>query len=300
MTINTGAIGLALWPGMEVIWGLDAKEYPAQYTDLFEVRKSSKNREELMSYVGTGLLSVKPQGQPIDFDSMRQGFRTRVSHVTYALGFAITHEAIADNLYKEIATYNTKALAKSARVTRETNGALFYDRAFNSSYTFGDGLEMCSTVHPNVSGGTYRNELATAADFSQAAIEQALIDIDSWTDDRGLQQQVKAKKLIVPKELRFDVMRVLNSPLQSNTAENAVNVVRSVFENGWAVNNYLSDPDAFFIRTDVMDGPIHFEREAYTFDQDKDFTTRNLRYICMGRYSFTLGDPKGVFGSPGA
>lgn len=300
MTINTGSIGLALWPGMQAWWGIAYKEYPEQYKDLFETRQSTKNREELASYVGAGLFSVKPEGQPIDFDTMRQGFRTRVTHVTYALGFPITHEAIADNLYKELAEFNTKALARSARLTKETVAALTYDRAFSNSYTFGDGKQLLATDHPNVSGGTYSNKLSTDADFSQAAVEQALINIDSYTDDRGLQMQIMAKKLIVPKELRFEVKRILNSPLQSNTAENAINVVRDVFSDGWAVNNYLTDTDAWFIRTDVPNGMIHFEREADTFDQDKDFTTRNLRYIGMGRYSFTVGDPKSLFGSQGA
>lgn len=300
MTINTGAIGLALWPGMQAWWGIGYNEYPEEFKALFDTRKSTKNREELASYVGAGLLSVKPEGQPIDFDNMRQGFRTRVTNVTYALGFAITHEAIADNLYRELAEFNTKALARSSRITKETNAALVYDRAFNSTYTFGDGKEILATDHPNVSGGTYSNELATAADFSQAAVEQATIDIDSFTDDRGLQMQVRAKKLIVPKELRFDVKRILESPLQSNTAENAVNVVRDVFSDGYTINHYVTDTDAWFIRTDVPNGMIHFEREGDMFDQDKDFTTRNLRYIGMGRYSFTVGDPKSLFGSPGA
>lgn len=300
MTINTGAIGLALWPGMQAWWGIGYNEYPEEYKDLFETRKSTKNREELASYVGAGLLSVKPEGQPIDFDAMRQGFRTRVTNVTYALGFPITHEAIADNLYKELAEFNTKALARSARITKETNAALVYDRAFSNSYTFGDGKQILATDHPNVSGGTYSNKLSTDADFSQAAVEQALIDIDGYTDDRGLQMQVKAKKLIVPKGERFNVKRILTSPLQSNTAENAINVVRDVFSEGWTVNHYLTDADAWFIRTDVPNGMIHFEREADMFDQDKDFTTRNLRYICMGRYSFTVGDPKSLYGSQGA
>jgi hypothetical protein len=276
------------------------KEHPSEFGAFFETRTSKMNSEELLSFVGLGLASVKPEGQPVDFDTMRQGFRTRVLHVTYGLGFTITQEAIEDNLYKQLAETRTKALAKSLRITRETNAALFLDRAFTSTYSFGDGKELCATDHPNVSGGTYQNKLTTAADFSQAALEQALIDIGNFKDDRGFPAMVKPKNLVAHHSQKWEINRVLNSPLQSNTAENAINVVRGVIPGGYKESHFVTDEDMWFITTDADDGMIHFERRADEFDQDKDFTTRNLRYLATSRYSFTVGDPRSIFGSAGA
>jgi hypothetical protein len=298
--INTGAIGLALWPGLHTIWGTEMKEHPSEFGAWFETRSSKMNSEELLSFVGLGLAGVKPEGQPVDFDTMRQGFRTRVMHVTYGLGYTITQEAIEDNLYKQIAETRTKALAKSLRVTRETNAALFLDRAFSNLYTFGDGLELCSTAHLNVSGGTYSNKLSTAADFSQAALEQALIDIGNFKDDRGFPAMVAVKNLVAHHSQKYEIHRVLNSPLQSNSAENAINVVRGVIPGGFKESHFVTDEDQWFLTTDASDGMIHFERRADDFDQDKDFTTRNLRYLATSRYSFTVGDPRSIYGSPGA
>lgn len=299
-TINTGAIGLALWPGLAAWWGISYNQYPEEFKNYFETRNSKKNSEELASFVGLGLMSVKPEGQPVDFDTMRQGFRTRVTHVTYGLGFSITQEAMEDNLYQELAEFRTKALAKSARVTKETNAALFLDRAFNQSYTFGDGLELCSTAHLNVSGGTYSNELPVAADFSQAALEQAVIDIGNFKDDRGFPLMAKPVNLIGHHSQEFNVRRILESPLQSNNSENAINVVKGIIPGGFKASHYVTDEDMWFLTTDCPQGMIHYERRADDFDQDKDFTTRNLRYLSTGRYSFTVGDPRSVFGSAGA
>lgn len=300
MTINTASFGLALWPGIKSWYGAGYAQYPEEFKELFDTFSSDKNSEEDVSMVGLGLMAVKPEGQGINYDTMRQGFRTRVIHVTYGLGFVLTREMLEDNLYKQVGELRSGALARSVRVTKETVAANFYNRAFNSSYTFGDGKEILATDHPNVSGGTWSNELTVAADFSQAALEQAWIDISGFTDDRGLPIQAMPKKLIIPKELKFDVDRVLKSPLQSNNSDNAVNVVRDMFPGGVHVNHYLTDTDAWFIRTNVPNGMKHYERRADDFAQDEDFDTDNLKYKATARYSFTVADPKQLYGSPGA
>jgi hypothetical protein len=300
MPINTGAIGLALWPGQKSWWAIGYNQYPEEYKDLFETFGSDKNSEEDSSFVGLGLMTAKPEGQAISYDTMRQGFRNRVIHVTYGLGYVITREAMEDNLYKELAEYRTKALARSVRITKETVAANMYNRAFNSSFTFADGKEILSTSHPNVSGGTYSNKLAVDADLSQAALEQAWIDIAGYTDDRGLPIQAMVQSLIIPKELKFDADRILMSPLQSTDSTNAINAVKSLFPQGVKVNHYLTDTDAWFIRTNVPNGMKHYERRADDFAQDKDFDTDNLKYKATARYSFTVADPKQLYGSQGA
>lgn len=301
MTINTGAIGLALWPGQKAWWGTAYNLYPEEFKVIFDTYPSEKNSEESTSFIQLGLMSVKPEGQPVNYGSMRQGFRNRVTHVTYGLGYTITREAIEDNLYKEVAKAQTEALARSVRVTKETVAANVLNRAFNSSYTFADGLELCSTAHLNVSGGTFANELTTAADLSHVSLEQAAIDIAGFTDDKGLPIQAMVQKLIIPKELMFEVRRILESPLESGNSNNDINAVRGMFPGGVHVNHYLTDSDAWFIKTNVPNGMKHYERRPDDFAPAyEDYDTDNLKYKATARFSFTADDVKSIFGSPGA
>ena len=302
MAINRGSFAKALWPGVNAFYGQAYDEFPVEYTGLFETQSSTKAFEEDVGVTGFGLAAVKSEGGSVAYDDMRQGFLTRYNHVAYALGFIITEEMIEDDQYMLVANKKANALAFSMRQTKEIVGANVYNRAFNSSYTGGDGLEMCSTAHVNVTGGTWANELATAADISEAALEQALIDMGKWTNDRGLKIAVMPQKLIIPVDLQFDVERILMSPLQSGNSNNDINTLKSMgkFPGGVVINHYLTDTDAWFIRTNCPDGLKHMERVGDTFSEDNDFDTNNLKYKARARYSFGWTDPRGIYGSPGA
>lgn len=302
MPINRGNFAKALWPGVNAWYGESYNEFPVEYTQLFDTYTSTKAFEEDMGIVSLGLAAVKTEGGSVSYDSMEQGFLTRYTHVNYGLGFIITEEMIDDDQYMIVANKNAKALAFSMRQTKEIVGANVYNRAFNSSYTFGDGKELLATDHPNISGGTWSNELTTAADISEAALEQAVIDMGKWTNDRGLKIAVIGQKLIIPVDLQFDVERILQSPLQSGNSNNDINALRNrgMFPGGVYINHYLTDTDAWFIRTNIPEGMKYFERKADAFSDDSDFDTNNLKYKATGRYSFGATDPRGLFGSPGA
>lgn len=301
-TINKGLFGKALWEGVNVWYGDAYNEFSPEYPELFTKYASHKAFEEDIGVVGLGLASVIPEGGAVPFDSMRQGFITRYTAIKYGLAFAITDELIEDDLYKVVAQKKAQSIAYSMRQTKETVAANVYNRAFNSTYTGGDSVEMCSDAHVNVSGGTWSNELATAADLSEASLEQACIDMGSWTDDRGLQINAMAEKLIIPIELQFIAERILMSPLRVGTADNDINALKMMgkFPGGIVMNHYLTDADAWFLRTNVRDGMKHFERRPDALSDDVDFSTDNLLYKATARYSFGWTDPRGIFGSPGA
>lgn len=302
MPINRGSFAKALWPGVNAFYGEKYNEFPVQYTGLFDTYSSSKAFEEDVGITGFGLAAVKSEGGSVSYDDMRQGFLTRYTHVAYALGFIITEEMVEDDQYMVVASKKAPALAYSMRQTKEIVGANVYNRAFNSTYTGGDGKEMCATDHPNVTGGTWANELATAADISEASLEQAIIDMGKWTNDRGLKIAVIPQKLIIPVDAQFDVERILMTPLQSGNSNNDINALKSTgkFPGGVFINNYLTDTDAWFIRTNVSESMKYIERRADNFSEDNDFDTNNLKYKATGRYSFGWTDPRGIFGSPGA
>ena len=248
-----------------------------------------------------GLAPEKPEGTPIPYYTAQQGFTSRYEHVTYGLGFIITEEMIDDDLYDVIGERNARALAKSMRVTKETVGANVYNRAFNGSYVGGDNVSLLNTAHPNVAGGTWSNTLSTAADLSEASLEQACIDIMKWEDDRGLPVQIMPKSLVLPVDEVFNAERILKSNLRAGTADNDTNALNNMGKFNDVVSSvYLTDPDAWFIRTDVQDGMKYFERKADDFSMDNDFDTSNYKYKATGRYSFKWSDPRGLFGSPGA
>lgn len=300
-TITSSSFAKALWPGVNAWYGKSYKDYPTEYTAIFPKYSSKKAYEEDVGTSSLGLAQEKGQGDSVSYDDERQGFTTRYSHIVYALGFIITREMYEDDQYGIVGKRKSTALARSMRQTKETVAANVLNRAFNDAYTGGDGLELCSTAHVNVAGGTFANELATSADLSEAALEQACIDIAAFTDDRGLLIAARPTKLIIHPANMFEAQRILNSNLQVNTAENNTNALKDMGMVGnIVINHYLTDADAWFLQTDVPDGLKYFERRADQFEMDNDFDTENAKFKATGRYSFGWSDPRGFYGSPGA
>ena len=299
--INSSSFAKALWPGVNAWYGKAYGEYSTEYNKLFDTFKSTKAFEEDVGVSSFGLASIKAEGAPIVMDSERQAFITRYSHVVYALGFIITREIMEDDQYDVVGQRKAQGLAYSMRQTKEVVAANVYNRAFNSSYTGGDGKELLATDHPNFAGGTWANELTTAADLSEAALEQACIDIAGFTNDRGLLIAAKPKTLVIPRQLMFEAKRILGSDGQVYSADNTLNAIKTMgLIPEVVVNHYLTDTDAWFIKTDVPHGMKHFERRADGFDMDNDFDTENAKFKATARYSFGWTDPRGLFGSPGA
>ena len=300
--INRSSFAKDLFPGVKKWYGLKYAEHPQEYLALFEKNSDDKAFVEEVGMVGFGMAQVKTEGSGIAYDEAQQGYVSRYTHTAYALGFIITEEMLDDGIAIPTAMRRAQALAFSMRQTKETVGANVYNRAFTSTYSFADGLELCSELHPNISGGTWRNELDVAADLSEASLEQACIDIGAFTNDRGMKIAVMPRKLIIPTALEFNAARILKSINQSGTANNDINAIRetSKLPEGYAVNHYLTDADAWFIRTNCPDGMKYFERKADAFDMDNDFDTSNAKFKASARYSFGCTDPRGIFGSPGA
>ena len=301
MTINTSSFAKALWPGVNAWYGKEYSEYPVEWTKLFDSNTSKRNFEEDVLQSGFGLAPEKSEGGAVSYDTARQGFTTRYTPIVYALGFTITREMMEDDLYDTIGKGKAQALAFSMRQTKEVVAANIYNRAFLAAFAGGDGKELCSTAHPNVAGGTWSNELATPADLSEAALEQACIDIAGFTNDRGLTIAVRPKQLIISRQNIFEAKRILGSDGRVGTAENDLNAIKSLGSIPEIVtNHYLTDVDAWFIRTDVKNGMKYFERRGDEFTMDNDFDTENAKFKATGRYVFGWTDPRGVYGSEGA
>jgi len=299
--INSGSFAKALWPGVNAWYGKAYSEYPEEWNKLFDTYKSSKAFEEDVGVSSFGLAVQKGEGQPVTFDTERQAFITRYQHVTYALGFIITREAMDDDQYAIVGQRKAQGLAFSMRQTKEIVAANVYNRYNTSGYVGGDGVTLLSTSHPTLAGGTVSNQIATAADLSEAALEQAVIDIAGFTNDRGLLIAVRPKTLIIPRQLMFEAKRILNSDGRPGTDNNDLNAIKNMgLIPSTVVNHYLTDSDAWFIRTDVPHGMKYFERRADSFDMDNDFDTENAKYKATGRYSFGWTDFRGIYGSPGA
>lgn len=303
--ITTSNFAKDLVPGVKTWFGQKYKEYPIEYLDIFEKTNSTRAFEEEMGVTGFGLAVVKTEGGGVAYDDQEQGYVSRYTHVTYGLGFIITREMYEDGIAVTVALRRANALAFSIRQTKEIIGANVLNRAFNANYTMGsnsDGKELCATDHPNKSGGTWSNELATPADLSEAALEQACIDIAAFTTDRGLKIAIMPQKLIIPTSLEFDAMRILESVGQSGTANNDINALKASkkFPKGISVNHYLTDADAWFIQTNCPDGLKYMERRADAFGTENDFDTENAKFKATFRGSFGWSDPRGIFGSPGA
>jgi len=299
--ITTGQIAKLLWPGLNARWGASYTEHPKEYTDLVDVFSSDMAYEEDQEMTGFGLAPIKTQGASVAYDTAGQGVTTRYTHVAYALGFIITHEALKDNLYEKVGMQRTASLGFSMRQTKENVVANIYNRAFSGSYVGADGVSLLSTAHPSLSG-SQSNRLAVDADMSEASIEDMVVQIGQATNARGMKIAIQPKSLIVPVGLQFEAARILKSAGQNDTANNAINALKAmgVFPDGVKINHYLTDPDAWFIRTNVPEGLKLFEREAATFDQDGDFDTSNLKYKAYERYSTGWSDFRALYGTPGA
>jgi len=301
MPITTGSFAKDLWPGVNSWYGMKYAEYPVEHLDIFDKYTSDKAFEEDVGAAMFGLAPVKTEGASITYDSAEQAFVDRYTHVTYGLGFIITREMHDDGISATVALRRAGALAFSIRQTSETVGANVLNRAFNSSYVYGDASELCSTSHANQSGGTWMNELATAADLSEASLEQACIDIAGLTNDRGLKIAVRPVKLIISKEQVFEAHRVLDSTLRPGTADNDLNALKKTgMIPEIVVNHYLTDTDAYFIKTDCPDGMKYFTRRDPAFATENDFDTENARFKATFRGSWGCTDKRSIFGSPGA
>ena len=300
--ITSSSFAKALWPGVNAWYGKAYDEFPVEYTKLFEKNTSRRAFEEDVGTSGFGLAIVKPEGDSITFDSERQGFITRYSHVVYGLGFIVTREAVDDDLYDVVAQRKSQALAFSMRQTKEIVGANVYNLGFAGGPVYGDGVSMINPAHPNMAGGTWSNQIAVASDISEASLEQAAIDIQGWTNDRGLKIAIKPRQIIIPYQLEFEVHRILKTVGRVGTDLNDTNALKDMgmFPGGVTVSHYLTDPDAWFIRTNVPHGLKYWERRKDEFTMDNDFDTENAKYKATGRYSFGITDPRAIYGSPGA
>lgn len=301
MAITTGSHPKSLWPGVKKFFGKVYDEKPMVCTMVFDEYTSNKAYEEYVEETGFGLAPIKPEGNGVSYDTDAQGYVTRLTNTTYGLGAKITQEAIEDNQYESVAQRKASKLARSMRQTKENVFANILNRAFSSSYTGGDGKELLATDHPTLSGDQ-SNELAVAADLSEASLEDLLTQIRQAKDSRGLRIQLKGQMLIVPPELEFEATRILSSVNQSGTANNDINAMKELgmLPGGVVVWDYLTDADAFFIKTDAETGLIRQQRRALSLDQDNDFDTSNALMKATERYAGGWGDWRGIFGSPGA
>lgn len=299
-TIVSSSFAKALWPGVNAWFGMKYNEYETEFDKIFTKYTSDRQWEEDVGTSGFGLLSVKPEGSAITYDSAKQGFTTRYTHIVYASGFVITREMYEDDQYDVIGQRKASSLAMSSRQTKEFIAANILNRAFNTSYTYGDGKAAIVSDHPNIAGGTWSNVIATAADISEAALEQAYIDIAGLTTDRGLKIALKPQSIIVPKELDFEVNKILKTEYEVGTNNNTVNVIKGRFPGGVTLNHWLTDTDAWFIKTNAEQGLKYFERRGDEFTMDNDWDTENAKFKVTGRYSFGLTDPRAIYGSAGA
>ena len=302
MAISRSQLVKELEPGLNALFGLEYNRYENEHAEIFASEASDRAFEEEVMLSGFGSAPVKEEGASVTFDQATESFTARYTHETIAMAFAITEEAIEDNLYDRLAARYTRALARSMANTKQVKAANVLNNAFDSSYTGGDGVELCSAVHPIATGGTFANELATAADLSETSMEQSLIDIAAFVDERGLKIAMQGAKLIIPKELQFTAERILQTPQRVGTADNDINAMASMgmIPMGYRVNHYLTDTDAFFIMTDAPNGMKQFVRSPIKTAIEGDFDTGNVRFKARERYSFGFSDPRGIFGSPGA
>ena len=300
MAISRSQLAKELEPGLNALFGLEYKRYENEHAEIFDTETSDRAFEEEVMLSGFGNAATKAEGAGISYDQAQETFTSRYTHETVALAFSITEEAIEDNLYDRLASRYTKALARSMANTKQVKAASVLNNAFNTNYLGGDGKELCATDHGTING-TVSNELATAADLNETSLEQALIDIAAFTDERGLKIAAQGVKLIIPSALQFTADRLMNSANRVGTADNDINAVRNMgmIPQGYVVNHYLTDDDAFFIKTDVPNGLKHFERAAIKTAMEGDFDTGNMRYKARERYSFGWSDFRGIFGSPG-
>jgi len=301
MAISRAQLVKELEPGLNALFGLEYRQYTDETKEIFDTESSDRAFEEEVMLSGFGNAAVKPEGQGIQFDDAQETFTARYTNETIALAFAITEEAIEDNLYDRLASRYTKALARSMASTKNVKGAAVLNNAFTAAFAGGDGVELCSQLHPTLAG-TFSNEPATAADLNETSLEQAIIDISAFTDERGLKIAARGMKMIIPPQLQFTADRLLNTAGRTGTADNDINAIKNMgmIAGGYTVNHYLTDTDAWFVKTDVPNGLKHFNRSPIKTTMEGDFDTGNVRYKARERYVFGFSDPRGIYGSPGA
>lgn len=302
MAISRSQLLKELLPGLNALFGMQYETYGEEHKEIFETENSERSFEEEQKLSGFSAAPVKNEGNAIAYDNAQEAWTARYNHETIALGFAITEEAMEDNLYDTLSARYTKALARGMAYTKQVKGANVLNNGFSSSFKGGDGVELFSTAHPLVSGGTNSNEPTTAADLNETSLEAAVIQIAGWTDERGLLIAAKPRKLIVPPSLMFVATRLLETELRVGTNNNDINALKNngSIPGGYSVNHYLTDTNAWFLCTDVPNGMKHFVRTPLANSMDGDFDTGNVRYKARERYSFGWSDPLGAFGSPGA
>jgi hypothetical protein len=302
MAISRSQLIKELEPGLNALFGLEYDRYEKEHEEIYEQESSDRAFEEEVMLTGFGNAPVKNEGQGVSFDNATEAYTARYTHETIALAFALTEEAVEDNLYDRLGARYTRALARSMAHTKQIKAAAVLNNAFNSSFTFGDGKELCATDHPLAYGGTFRNEPSTDADLNETSLENALIDISTFVDERNLTLAIQGQKLIVPPQLQFVADRLLMSNGRVGTSDNDINALKNMgmLPEGYSVNHFLTDPDAFFIKTDAPNGFKYFERTPLSTSMEGDFDTGNVRFKARERYSFGVSDPRCVFGSKGA
>ena len=302
MAISRAQLLKELLPGLNALFGLEYARYGEEHKEIFETETSERSFEEETKLSGFSAAPVKNEGSAIAYDNAQEVFTARYNHETIALGFSLTEEAIEDNLYDSLSSRYTKALARAMAYTKQTKAAAILNNGFSASYVGGDGVALFSASHPLVSGGTNSNIPTTAADLNETSLEAAVIQIAAWTDERGLLIAAKPRKLVVPPSLMFVSTRLLETELRTGTADNDINALKSngSIPEGYTVNHFLTDTDAWFLTTDVPNGLKHFVRSPMANSMDGDFDTGNVRYKARERYSFGWSDPLGMYGSAGA
>jgi len=303
MAISRAQLLKELLPGLNALFGLEYAKYGEEHKEIFESETSDRSFEEETKLSGFSAAPVKNEGSAIEYDNAQETWTARYTHETIAMGFSVTEEAIEDNLYDSLSSRYTKALARAMAYTKQVKAAAILNNAFSGSgVTYGDGKTLCATDHPLVSGGTNSNTPSVAADLNETSLEAAVIQIAGWTDERGLLIAAKPRKLVIPPALQFVATRLLETEGRVGTADNDINAIRNngAIPEGYTVNHYLTDTNAWFLMTDVPNGLKHFVRTPMQTSMDADFDTGNSRYKARERYSFGVSDPLGIFGSAGA
>ena len=302
MAISRAQLAKELEPGLNALFGMEYNRYEGQHAEIFDTEASDRAFEEEVMLSGFGAAPTKSEGSAVTFDDAQEAYTARYTHETVAAAFSVTEEAVEDNLYDRLSSRYTRALARAMAHTKQVNAAAILNNAFDSTKKGGDGKELCATDHPLTNGGTLANEPSTAADLNETSLEDDLISIAGFVDERGLIIALRGSKLIIPRQLQFVAERLMASNLRTATADNDTNAIRNMgmLPEGYVVNDYLTDTDAFFIKTDSPNGFKHFERLSLTTQMEPDFDTGNMRYKARERYSFGFSDPRCVFGSPGA
>ena len=301
MAISRAQLLKELLPGLNALFGLEYEKYEGEHAEFYETENSDRSFEEEVKLSGFGAAPVKAEGASISYDNAQEAYTARYNHETVAMGFSITEEAMEDNLYDSLSARYTKALARGMAYTKQVKAASLLNTGF-TTFNSGDGVTLFSASHPTVEGGSNANRPAVAADLNETSLEEAVINIAAFTDERGLLIAARPRKLIVPPALMFVATRLLQTDLRVGTADNDINAINTngSIPEGYRVNHYLTDNDAFFLTTDVPNGMKHFVRTAMQTSMDGDFDTGNVRYKARERYSFGVSDPLGMYASPGA